>query len=349
MKIPVTLNPIWFILVLSLGAFLPMASSLSAETAPLVLQSQGSFFVGGHDIHSDTLSTVPDYFDPVGTITVDQMYVHYEIPVSSVKRYPITFVHGCCLTGKSWEETPDGRMGWDDFFVRKGYPVYVIDQAERGRSAANAVAIPTTRLGDAKPGDLPHVLSASHEASWRIFRFGPKYPEVFPGLQFPLEAKVEFWKQMVPDWNLSLPKPNPTVIALGELADRLDGTILVSHSQSGIYPFLTAASGDHKIAAIVAIEPACPAATDPMTPFTKMPIMVLWGDNIEVSPIWAPSAVACDAFVAAVNKAGGHAEAVRLPSVGFHGNSHMLMLDKNSLEVAAWLADYMETHFPKPN
>jgi hypothetical protein len=169
-------------------------------------------------------------------------------------------------------------------------------------------------------------------------------------MQFPLEAKVEFWKQMVPDWNWSLPEPNPTVIALGELADRLDGTILVSHSQSGMYPFLAAASGNQKIAAIVAIEPGlCPAATDPMKPFTKIPIMVLWGDNVEVSPIWAPRAAACDAFVAAVSKAGGHAEVVRLPSVGFHGNSHMLMLDKNSLEVADWLAGYMDTHFPKPS
>jgi hypothetical protein len=86
-----------------------------------------------------------------------------------------------------------------------------------------------------------------------------------------------------------------------------------------------------------------------MKPFTKIPIMVLWGDNVEVSPIWAPRAAACDAFAAAVNKAVGHAEVVRLPSVGFHGNSHMLMLDKNSLEVADWLAGYMDTHFPKPN
>lgn len=32
-------------------------------------------------------------------------------------------------------------------------------------------------------------------------------------MQFPLEAQTEFWKQMVPDWSLSLPEPNPTVPA----------------------------------------------------------------------------------------------------------------------------------------
>ena len=39
---------------------------------------------------------------------------------------------------------------------------------------------------------------------------------------------------MVPDWLASLPTPNPTVPALSELAVRLGGTVLVSHSQSGI-------------------------------------------------------------------------------------------------------------------
>ena len=29
-------------------------------------------------------------------------------------------IHGCCLTGKTWETTPDGRMGWDEYSVRQG-------------------------------------------------------------------------------------------------------------------------------------------------------------------------------------------------------------------------------------
>src|SRR5262245_15067376 len=45
---------------------------------PLVIASQGSFFVGGRDVYSETLSTLPA-FPPNGTITVDQMYVHYQI------------------------------------------------------------------------------------------------------------------------------------------------------------------------------------------------------------------------------------------------------------------------------
>ena len=59
---------------------------------PLTIAKQGSFFIGGRDLHSDTLSTLPAYA-PSGTITVEQMYVHYQIPVD-VKRPPITLIHG---------------------------------------------------------------------------------------------------------------------------------------------------------------------------------------------------------------------------------------------------------------
>jgi hypothetical protein len=36
------------------------------------------------------------------TITVDQMYVRYQVPVGTLG-IPITLIHGCCLTGKTWE------------------------------------------------------------------------------------------------------------------------------------------------------------------------------------------------------------------------------------------------------
>jgi hypothetical protein len=325
-------------------AYAPAAMAERPPPGPLTIAKQGSFFVGGRDVQSDTLSTVPAYASS-GTIAVDQMYVRYQIPVDAGPHYPVTFIHGCCLTGKTWETTPDGRMGWDEYFVRKGYPVYVIDQAWRGRSAANPSAINAVKSGKAPVDHLPTVFSAGHEGAWAIFRFGAKYPEVEPGLQFPLEAQAEFWKQMVPDWLNSLPTPNPTVPALSELAQRLGGTVLISHSQSGIYPFQTAALSTAGIAGIIAIEPgACPDAADNLTPYLSIPILVLWGDYVDQFPRWAPRKKACGAFVAAVNAAGGKAQMIVLPDIGIHGNSHMLMQDKNNLDIADLLADWMAQH-----
>ncbi len=348
MSKPVYLAPAAAMLGLLLAASaIPARAATPTPTGPLAIQSQGSFFVGGREVHSDALSLQPAYA-PTGTITVGQMYVHYQVPADGAGNYPLTLIHGCCLTGKSWESTPDGRMGWDEYFLRRGFPVYVIDQAWRGRSAASPVAINTVKGGKGPVEQLPQVFSAGHEPAWAIFRFGPQYPDVFPGMQFPLEAQAEFWKQMVPDWSFSLPTPNPTVPDLSALAQRLGGTVLVSHSQAGIYPFQVAALSTKGVAGIVALEPgACPAATDDMTPFKGLPILVLWGDNVDQSARWAPRLAQCRAFVKAADAAGGKAELVLLPDVGLKGNSHMMMLDRDNLDVADWILGWIGRNVPR--
>ena len=40
--------------------------------------------------------------------------------------------------------------------------------------------------------------------------------------------------------------------------------------------------------------------------------------------------------------AGGNVEVVDLPSVGIRGNSHMLMMDRNNLEIAALIQRWLE-------
>ena len=325
----------------AIPALQAVALDPQALSTPLSIAKQGSFFVGGRDIQSDTLSTLPAYAK-TGTITVDQMYTRYQIPTSA-KNVSLVLIHGCCLTGKTWESTPDGRMGWDEYFVRRGYPTYVIDQSGRGRSAVNATAMNATKLGHATPEQLPVVFAASHESAWVIFRFGPQYPKVFEGQQFPVASQKELWQQMVPDWLNAMPTPNPTVPALSQLSKQLKKTVLMSHSQSGIYPFQTAALDTSGIAGIVSIEPgACPAATGNLTPYTKMPVLVLFGDYVELAPRWAPRLVACRAFVKKVNEAGGRAELLVLPEIGIKGNTHMLMQDLNSIQIADLMGSWIE-------
>lgn len=310
-------------------------------SGPLSIARQGSFFVGGREVRSDTLSTVPAYAS-TGTVVVDQMYVRFQVPAGQA-RLPVVMVHGCCLTGKTWETTPDGRMGWDEYFVRRGHPSYVVDQAWRGRSAADASTINAVKTGKLPPEKLPVVFAAGIEAAWAIFRFGQTYPDAFPGMRFPKEGVNELAKQMVPDYLQSLPTPNPTVPALSALAQQLGSAVLMSHSQSGIYPFQTARLSPKGIAAIVSVEPGtCPAPTDDVAAFKDVPILVVFGDFVEQSQRWAPRLVNCRAFVAAVNAAGGKADLLDLPARGIKGNTHMLMQDDNSLEIGAMLADWID-------
>ena len=61
---------------------------------------------------------------------------------------------------------------------------------------------------------------------------------------------------------------------------------------------------------------------------------MLYGDFIEQDTRWPTIRRNGVAFADAVNKAGGRVEVIDLPKVGITGNSHMIMMDKNSDQVA---------------
>ena len=54
----------------------------------------------------------------------------------------------------------------------------------------------------------------------------------------------------------------------------------------------------------------------------------------------------CNTFVDQLKKAGGDAEMMYLPAMGIKGNSHMLMQDRNSNQLAdlvlAWIDGHVE-------
>jgi hypothetical protein len=70
------------------------------------------------------------------------MYVQFQIPAKKYgAAWPVIMVHGSSHTGACLEATPDGREGWYPYFVRKGVPSYVVDQAGRGRSGFDEAVI----------------------------------------------------------------------------------------------------------------------------------------------------------------------------------------------------------------
>ena len=103
----------------------------------------GSFHVGGRLVEISgkpvkevtfTPGGVPAKVDPNGTYQVEQMYVQYFLPANEKGAYPLLMWHGGGLTGVTYETTPDGREGWLNYFLRKGWAVYNSDAVERGRA-----------------------------------------------------------------------------------------------------------------------------------------------------------------------------------------------------------------------
>src|SRR5688572_9702772 len=93
-------------------------AAFAASAAPLVLESLGSFFVGGQIVHTDAaygdIASPPDSpAGRAGDIAINQMYVRYMKPRGK-QRTPLVLIHGGTLSGASYETTPDGRMGWDE-------------------------------------------------------------------------------------------------------------------------------------------------------------------------------------------------------------------------------------------
>jgi hypothetical protein len=324
-----------------------------AAADSLLLKEQGSFFIGGHTMFTSALTGSTSGFlgsgINTGNITVDQMYVQYQIPEGADSHVPVVMVHGCCLSSKSYETTPDGRMGWNEYFLRKHRAVYLPDQVSRARSGFDPTIYNEIKLGKRPPSDMPEIRTATHEIAWIGFRFGPSMGKAFPDEQFPVEAFEEFGKQVIPDLNGGLPAVNPTWTNLSGLAIKLKGAVLIGHSESGFFPEQTALINPTDLKALITIETGCPTLTaDQITKLAKIPTLVVFGDHlgdVPNSPIkWQERFDTCQQFVQQVKAAGGDATMMHLPKYGQFGNSHMLMQDKNSSQVADLILKWIDEH-----
>ena len=168
------------------------------------------------------------------------MYVRYMVPQGGDGNVPVVMVHGATLTGKSWETTPDGRMGWDEYFVRKGHPVYVPDQVGRGRSGFNQAVFNDVRAGSAPPANLPAL--AAIQRRGRLAQL-PLRLDARRSRSRTVSSRStavdELAKQGVPDVSFGgLPTPNPD--AQGAVGSRrsterrgVDGTLAVRIVSAG--------------------------------------------------------------------------------------------------------------------
>src|SRR5689334_16013929 len=125
------------------GGLLSFLAARTAQAAdedpPLNLARDGFFSVGGKTTTINGKSYV-----------VGQMYVEMRIPAKQTHPYPIVMVHGGTRSGTNFTGTPDGREGWAQYFVRRGYAVYVVDQPGRGRSAYVQDVYGPPRFADAE-------------------------------------------------------------------------------------------------------------------------------------------------------------------------------------------------------
>jgi len=329
------------------AAVIVMASSAVAFGDDIVLRGMGSFHVGGriaeisgkpvHDI-----VRVPGgpstKLDPNGQYQVEQMYAQYFLPKARTGKVPLLMWHGGGLTGVTYETTPDGREGWLNMFVRKGWDVYVSDAVERGRSGFASPDIwPDKPILSTYADPFERFRIGTGEGSWSP---DPAKQKLMPNEQFPVEAYANYMKQIVPRW---LSTDDAIIAAYIALVDKVCPCVLLLHSQGGAFGLKVAEARPEKVSAIVAVESAGGGTLAKAAALKNVPILMMFGDNVDLHARWVTYRKLDLEYAGAVRAAGGKVDVINLPDIGIKGNSHMVMMDKNNGAVAdviqRWLVE----------
>ncbi|HSW20930.1 MAG TPA: alpha/beta fold hydrolase [Ramlibacter sp.] len=314
----------------------------------LSIREQGSFAVGGRTIT-----------DADGkTFHGDHAYVFYQVP-QDARKLPLVFWHGAGQSSKTWETTPDGREGFQNLFLRRGFSVYLIDQPRRGRAGRSI-----------EPASVAPV--RDEQLLFNIFRLGT-WPDFHAGVQFSRDpaALDQYFRQMTPNTGPFDAEVGSDAVAA--LFRKIGPGVLVTHSQGG-GPGWLAAIKSTDVRAIVAYEPGSgfifpegevpspmasagdtlQATAVPLAQFmalTRIPITIVYGDNIPAQPVanpgqdqWRTRLAMARLWAEAVNRRGGKVTVVHLPELGIRGNTHFPFSDLNNVAIADLLSQFLARH-----
>jgi pimeloyl-ACP methyl ester carboxylesterase len=263
-------------------ASISVANANDNELGPFVVGQQGEFYEGGVYENASGAIVTPAYPSTGDSVAkgldhmAGQMYVFYQLPAGKggwswkdSGRYPIIMIHGSQQTGANFLGTPDQRPGWAAFYVKHGWPVYVIDQPGHGKSGyfpwVSAGPPPLVGADDygmqaANPSPLTveQMFTApelTDPLAWPQAALHTQWPGG-PGSGVPGEyAFDQFFASQVaniPNGNQALAL---TTAAVTALIKKIGPAIIITHSMSGPLSWLIPQANPGMIKAILAVEP----------------------------------------------------------------------------------------------
>jgi pimeloyl-ACP methyl ester carboxylesterase len=255
-------------------------------------------------------------------IITNQTYVQYYPPTSKhghsqhvpTRPHPLLFIHGGGLTGAMWEATPDGRPGWAVLASEAGYPVYILDTIDSGRSQ---------RAPDALRVEAGTVEHRTAKQIWDRFRIGPvdcfDARKAFEGGQFPVEAF-----DMLVGGQAARRRKNDDIEARGivDAITKIGECEIIAHSHGAALMMDILDKVKHLVKQLVLVEPGGTSAAGNLTADVRT--VVYWGDYLDTLTAWVKIAAPFDK---------APVEVVNLPRIGLKGNSHFPMFDRNSEKV----------------
>jgi pimeloyl-ACP methyl ester carboxylesterase len=353
--------------------------------APLAIAKEGYLFVGGK------------YTDVKGRkVMSGQAYVEYQIPRRHTQPYPIVIIPGAAQTATNFNGTPDGREGWTQYFLRKGYAVYVVEQPGRGRSGYQPDV--EGQQGTPLVKNVEDRFTAPERAMlWPQAKLHTQWPGTGVAGDPTFD---QFYASQVPF--VREPKLIQTLNrdAAVALLDKIGPAIVMTHSQSGAYGWPIAEARPNLVKALIQVEPSAPpvhdmeligapdyfkdgdlrpwgltsiplnyvpAASDPaqmafeqqaqpdgpglakcwqqksparqLPDLAKTPILIVTGEASFHAPYE-------HCVIKYLEQAGVHPTWLDLGKAGVHGNGHMMMLEKNNLQIAELMVKWLAKSAP---
>ena len=361
-------------------------TSAAHAQQPLSIAQQGYFFVGGKR------ATVNGR-----EVMSGQAYVEFQIPAQRTQAYPIVIIPGAAQTATNFNGTPDGREGWTQFFLRRGYAVYVVEQPGRGRSGYQPESDGPQSYPNIK--NVEDRFTAPERANlWPQAKLHTHWPGTGVAGDPTFD---QFYASQVP----FMQKPEATQAANRDagtaLLDKIGPAIVLTHSQSGPYGWALLDARPNLVKALVQVEPTfppvhdveligapdffrdgpvarpwglaaipltyAPAASDPaqlafvqqekadapdlircwlqkaparqLATLQKAPIVIVTGEASFHAPYE-------HCTVKYLEQAGVHPTWMDLGRQGVHGNGHMMMLEKNSGQIADLIVQWLGKALP---
>jgi pimeloyl-ACP methyl ester carboxylesterase len=361
------------------------ASAVHAQE-PLPIAREGYFFAGGK------LQTINGR-----QVMSGQAYVEFQIPTQKIQPYPIVIIPGAAQTATNFNGTPDGREGWAQLFLRRGYAVYIMEQPGRGRSGYQPESDGPQSYPNIK--NVEDRFTAPERAMlWPQARLHAQWPGTGVAGDPTFD---QFYASQVP----FVQKPEATQAANRDagiaLLDQIGPAIVLTHSQSGPYGWALLDSRPELVKALVQVEPTFPPVHDvdfvgPADYFRDGPVARPWGlsairltyapavsdpselafvqedkpDGPDLLRCWlqrdparqlpalqkAPIVVVTGeasfhapyehCTIKYLRQAGVKPTWMDLGRQGVHGNGHMMMLEKNSDQIADLIVQWLGKSVP---
>ena len=321
-----------------LAAMLAAASSANAYDVKEV----GSFHTGGRQVSLEGLPVkdvvfsaglAPMKVDPNGDFQTEQMYVQYVKLRRRRRAIPLLLWHGGGLTGVTWETKPDGKPGWQTFFLRAGHDVYVSDAVERGR--ASWARYP--EVFKSEP------LFRTKKEAWEAFRIGPAgsynaMPRAAKRTCPASSSRSTAFDQFVNAGRAALVDQR-RADAGGLQRARAEGLPVRDRgAQPGRQFRLQRGARRARQGEGPDRRRAVGRARSRRTPTRQLkdvPHLFVWGDYIGQADLARLTSSRHERLRRSAGETRRPPSIVDLPKAGIKGNTHMLMMDTNSDVVAA--------------